>query len=81
LSSVPPPNKSDWDVFLKEFSEIARKYEVLLARLDSGQSRSQSKPEGMKQQVPRDSNEALRQMRSTIERICEETEEALSGTE
>jgi hypothetical protein len=55
LSSVLQLNKSEWDAFLKEFLELAKKYELLLAKLDSGEGRLQAEDESLKQQIAKSS--------------------------
>ena len=73
-------NRNEWEAFLSEFSELAKKYELILGQLDLAQTRMEGLREKTKQQVAK-SGEALRQVSGAVNKLCDETEETLSEPE
>jgi predicted nucleic acid-binding Zn-ribbon protein len=80
LESVLQVNRNEWQAFLEEFSELTKNYELLLSKLDLAQTRIQGQEERSKQLAGK-SSEALRQIRSAMEKICKETEDILNESE
>jgi hypothetical protein len=80
LKSVVSVSKSEWDAFLAEHSKLVQRYELLLSQLDITHTRIKSYHERTDKQIAR-SGEALRQVRSAIDKICEETEDQLLDSE
>ena len=80
MSSVLQVKRNDWEAFLKEFSEFAMKYELLLGRLDLAEEKVKAQDEGVRQQVATARKEIVR-LELAIEKLCKETEDALHVTE
>lgn len=70
-------NGNEWEAFLEEFSELTKNYELLLSKLDLAEVRIEGQLEKTKQLTAK-SSEALRQIRSAMERLCKETEDVLN---
>lgn len=79
MGSVLQVKRSDWEAFLKEFSEFARRYELLLGGLDLAEAKRKAQDLRVKQQVKTGRKEMGR-VQSAIEKLCKETEDALHGT-
>jgi hypothetical protein len=79
LRSVLQVKRSDWEAFLKEFSEFAKKYELLLGGLDLAEAKRKAQDQRVKQQVTTARKEMV-QLQSAIEKLCKETEDALHAT-
>jgi len=73
-------NRNEWEAFLSEFSELTKKYELLLSELDLSRTKIEGLQEKTKQQVAK-SGEALRQVRGAVDKLCDETEEMLNEPE
>jgi len=76
LRSVLQVKRSDWEAFLKEFSEFAKKYELLLGGLDLAEAKRKAQDQRVKQQMKTATKEMGR-VQSAIEKLCKETEDAL----
>jgi len=76
LRSVLQVKRSDWEAFLKEFSEFAKKYELLLGGLDLAEAKRKAQDQRVKQQVTTARKEMV-QLQSAIEKLCKEIEDAL----
>ena len=79
MGSVLQVKRSDWEAFLKEFSEFARRYELLLGGLDLAEAKRKAQDLRVKQQVTTGRKEMGR-LQSAIEKLCKETEDALHAT-
>lgn len=79
MSSVLQVNRSEWESFLAEFSELAKKYELVLSRLDLAEGKSEGWDEKVRSQA-QEGKEKLVQVRSAIEKLCDQTEETLNAT-
>ena len=79
MRSVLQVKRSDWEAFLKEFSEFAKKHELLLGGLDLAEAKRKAQDQRAKQQV-KTAKKTMAQVQSAIERICKETEDALHAT-
>lgn len=79
MGSVLQVKRSEWEAFLKEFSEFAKKYELLLGELDLAGAKSKAEDPRVKQQVTTARKEMVR-LQSAIEKLCRETEDALHVT-
>ena len=80
MESVLQLNKNEWEAFLEEFSELTKKYELLLSKLDLAEITIEGNRERSKQ-LTANSGEALKQIRTALERLCKETEDALNEPE
>jgi len=80
LESVLQVNKNEWEAFLEEFSELVKKYEHLLGKLDLAEVTIESQRERSKQLTAK-SSESLRQIRIAIDKLCKDTEDVLNGAE
>jgi len=80
LVSVVGVSKSEWDQFLSEFSKLEQKYELVLSHLDLVRTRIEGLRERTEQQMVK-SGEALRQVRSSLDHLSEETERVLLESE
>jgi hypothetical protein len=69
-------NRNEWEAFLSDFSDLTKKFELILGQLDLAQTKTEGLREKTKQQVAK-SGEALRQVRSALDKLCDETEERL----
>lgn len=76
MAPVVTVSRKDWDEFLADFSTFAKRYEVLLGHLDLARTRIEGIRERTDQQM-KQSSETLRQVRSAIDRLCDETETLL----
>jgi len=70
-------NRNEWEAFLEEFSELTKKYEFVLSRLELAEKRVEDQQQTAKQ-LSAKSRESLRQIMSAIEKICKETEDVLN---
>ena len=80
LESVLPINRNEWQAFLEEFSELTKNYELLLSKLDLAEIKIEGQLEKAKQLTAK-SSEALRQIRSAMERLSKETERVLNESD
>lgn len=80
MVSVVGVSKSEWDQFLSEFSKLEQKYELVLSHLDLVRTRIEGLRERTEQQMVK-SGEALRQVRSSLDHLSEETERVLLESE
>lgn len=80
VSAVVGVSRTEWDTFLSEFAALAQKYEFILAQLDLFRVRLEGLKERTDQQMAK-SGEALRQVKMSLDRLCEETEGVLLETE
>ena len=78
--SVIRVDKNEWDAFLNDFSELAKKYELLLDKLEVAKGKVASQREKTRQQGAK-SSEALRQVKSAMEKLCKKTETVLNESE
>jgi len=79
LRSVLQVKRSDWEAFLKEFSEFAKKYELVLRRLDLAEGKRKAQDQSVNQQV-KTARKTMGRVQSAIEKLCKETEDALHAT-
>jgi uncharacterized protein Yka (UPF0111/DUF47 family) len=77
---VLPINRNEWQAFLEEFSELTKNYELLLSKLDLAEIKIEGQLEKAKQLTAK-SSEALRQIRSAMERLSKETERVLNESD
>ena len=77
MESMLQLNKNEWEAFLEEFSELTKKFELLLSKLDLAEITIEGNRERFKQ-LTANSGEALKQIRTALERLCKETEDALN---
>jgi len=73
-------SRNEWDAFLSDHSRLLQKYELLLSHLDLARTRIQGLHEKSEQQMAK-SGETLRQVRTALNRLCEETERELLESE
>ena len=67
--------RSDWEAFLKEFAELAKRYEVLLEGFDLVEAKCKAEDKRVKWQM-----KTMGRVQSAIEKLCKETEETLLAT-
>jgi hypothetical protein len=79
LRSVLQVKRSDWEAFLKEFSEFAKRYELVLRRLDLAEGKRKAQDQSVNQQV-KTARRTMGRVQSAIEKLCKETEDALHAT-
>lgn len=80
LEPVLQLNRKEWEAFLEELSELTKKYELLLSKLDLARITIEGQRERSKQLTAK-SGESLKQIRSAMEKLCKETEDALNESE
>ena len=73
-------SREEWDGFLSDHSKLMQKYELLLSHLDLARTRIQGLHEKTEQQMAK-SSETLRQVRSALDRLCDDTERQLDESE
>ena len=69
-------SRSEWDSFFADHSKLVQKYELLLSHLALARTRIEGLRERTEQQMAK-SGETLRQVKTTLDRLCEETEREL----
>ncbi len=79
MRSVLQVKRSDWEAFLKEFSEFAKRYELVLRRLDLAEGKRKAQDQSVNQQV-KTARRTMGRVQSAIEKLCKETEDALHAT-
>lgn len=79
MRSVLQVKRSDWEAFLKEFSEFAKRYELVLRRLDLAEAKRKAEDQSVKQQM-KTARKTIGRVQSAIEKLCKETEDALHAT-
>ena len=80
LDSVLQINRNEWEAFLEEFSELTKKYELLLSKLDLASITIEGQRERYKQLTAK-SGESLRQISSAMEKLCKDAEDVLNEPE
>jgi len=80
MGPVVTVSKNEWNAFLEDYSKLVQKYELLLSQLDLARTRIEGLHERTEQQMAK-SGETLRQVKSALDRLCEETERQLLGSE
>lgn len=73
-------SRGEWDSFLSEFSKLTQKYELVLSHLDLARTRIEGLHEKTEQQMAK-SGETLRQVKTALDRLCDETEAELIESE
>ncbi len=73
-------SRDEWESFLGEFSKLVQKYELVLSHLDLARARIEGLQEKTEQQMAK-SGETLRQVKTALDRLCEETEAELVESE
>lgn len=76
MESVVMVSRSEWDAFLSEHSRLIQKFQLLLDSIDVARTRIEGLRERTEQQMAK-SGETLRQIKTTLDRLCEETERQL----
>ncbi len=69
-------SRNEWESFLSDYSKFVQKYELLLSYLSLARTKLEGLHERLEQHMA-NSSEALRQVRTTVDRLCEETERQL----
>jgi uncharacterized protein YutD len=77
MSDLVKFSRNEWEEFLSEFSELVRKYKLILTQLDLAQTRIEGLHERNRTQIAK-SGEALLQVRAAVEKLCEKTEGVLN---
>jgi len=72
-------DKNEWNAFLAKFSELSKKYELILKELDLAKMRIKELTEQTNQRKSRN-GETLRRMGEAVNRLCDETESFLNDT-
>ena len=80
MQLVVSVSKSEWDAFLAGHSKLVQNYELLLSQLDLARARIEGLREKTDQQMAK-SGETLRQVKTILDKLCEETESRLLGSE
>ncbi len=73
-------SRGEWDAFLADHSKLVQKYELLLTHLGLVRTKMEGLRERTEQQMGK-SGETLRQVKSALDRLCEETERQLLESE
>jgi len=80
MEPVVSVSRNEWDAFLADHSKLVQKYELLLSHLDLARTRIEGLREKTEQQIAK-SGETLRQVKSALDRLCEDTERQLLESE
>lgn len=80
MKSVVSVSRNEWDAFLADHSKLVLRYELLLGHLDLARTKIEGLREKTEQQMAR-SGETLRQVKSALNRLCEDTERELLESE
>lgn len=80
MEPVVSVSKSEWEAFLADHSKLVQRYELLLSQLDVARTRIEGLREKTEQQMAK-SGETLRQVKSVLDKLCEETERQLLESE
>jgi ABC-type transporter Mla subunit MlaD len=72
-------DKSEWDAFLAKFSELSKKYELVLKELDSTKAHIKTLTEQWNRQKSRN-EETLRRVGEAVSRLCDQAESFLNDT-
>ncbi len=76
MEQVVNVSRSEWEAFLADHSKLLQKFELLLTQLDLTRTKFEGLEERTAQQMSK-SGEALDQIKTALDRLCEETEELL----
>lgn len=79
MEPVVTVSKSEWEAFLAEHSKLVQKYEMLLGQLEKARTEIAGLQERTDQQMAK-SGETLRQVKTVLDKLCEETESQLLET-
>lgn len=80
MESVVTVSRNEWEAFLADHSKLVQKYELLLAHLGLVRTKMEGLRERTEQQMTK-SGETLRQVKSALDRLSEETEGLLLESE
>lgn len=70
-------DKNEWNGFLAKFSELSKKYELILKELDLTKIRVKELTEQTNRETSRN-GETLHRMGEAVNRLCDETESFLN---
>lgn len=73
MDSVVTASRNEWDAFIADHSKLLQKYELLLSHLSLVRTKLEGLREKTEQQMAK-SGETLRQVKTALDRLCEETE-------
>jgi oligoendopeptidase F len=76
MERIVSVSKAEWEAFLADYARFVHKYELTLSQLDLARTRMQGLHERTQQQILK-SRETLRQVKSALDKMCEETESRL----
>ncbi len=80
MEPVVSVSKSEWEAFLAEHSKLVQKHQLVLSQLELARTRIAGQHEKTEQQIAK-SGEALRQVKSVLDKLCKETERELDESE
>lgn len=73
MEPVVSVSRSEWESFLSDYSKLVQKYQLLLSHASLARTKLEGLRERIEQQMGR-SGETLRQVKTVMDRLCEETE-------
>jgi hypothetical protein len=76
MAPIVTISRGEWDAFLADHTRLVQKYELLLTQARLARTRIEGIRERTEQQMAK-SGETLRQVKSALDRLCEETERQL----
>jgi hypothetical protein len=80
MDPVVSVSKREWEAFLADHSRLVQKYELLLGQLEVARTKIAGLQERSVQQIMK-SGDTLRQVKSILDKLCEETERQLLESE
>jgi len=80
MDAIVTVSKSEWQAFLEDHSRLVQNYELLLTKLETAHTKIAGLQERSEQQTIK-SGETLRQIRTALNELCEETEKRLHESE
>jgi oligoendopeptidase F len=80
MEPVVSVSRKEWEAFLADHSRLVEKYRLLLSHLEDARTAIQGLNEKTQQQMVK-SGETLKQVRTVLDKLCEETEAQLLGSD
>ena len=80
MEPVVSVSRKEWDAFFADHSRLIERYQLLLSRLEAARTAIQSLNEKTQQQMAK-SGETLKQLTNVLDKLCEETEGQLLGSD
>ena len=80
MEPVVSVSRKEWEAFFADHSKLVERYQLLLSKLEAARTTIQGLNEKAQQQMVK-SGETLKQLTIVLDKLCEETEGQLPGSD